>query len=113
LRVAQRDVPASDPERLLVAAIVPPLLTRHGQLHVLKEPKGARPFDQLRAAALAVEIDGLEVAIASLDDLIRMKRASAPPPTSPTSPPSQTWRTRMGEDEGRAQSFSRSRWVSQ
>jgi predicted nucleotidyltransferase len=33
----------------------------------------------LRDAALVVEIDGIEVAIASLDDLIRMKRASARP----------------------------------
>lgn len=77
--LADAEIPARDPERLIVAAIVPPLLTRHGQLHVLKEPKGARKFMQLRAAALVVEIDGIEVAIASLDDLIRMKRASARP----------------------------------
>lgn len=77
--LAGAEIPAADAERLLVAAIVPPLLTRHGQLHVLKEPKGARAFEQLRTAALVVEIDGIEVAIASLDDLIRMKRATARP----------------------------------
>lgn len=75
----QAEVPATDPERLAVAAIVPPLLTRHGQVHILKEPKGARAFDQLREAALTVEIDGIEVAIASLDDLVRMKRAAGRP----------------------------------
>jgi hypothetical protein len=75
----QAEVPVTDPERLAVAAIVPPLITRHGQVHVLKEPKGARAFDQLREAALVVEIDGIEVAIASLDDLIRMKRAAGRP----------------------------------
>lgn len=83
------EVSVADPKRLAVAAIVPPLLTRHGQLpplltrygqlHILKEPKGARAFDQLREAALVVELDGVEVAIASLDDLIRMKRAAGRP----------------------------------
>lgn len=77
--LAGGDVRATGPDRLLVAAIVPPLLTRHGQVHVLKEPKGGRAFEQLRAAALVVEFDGIEVAIASLDDLIRMKRAAGRP----------------------------------
>jgi hypothetical protein len=73
------EVSATDPARLAIAAIVPPLLTRHGQVHILKEPEGARAFEQLSKAALVVEIDGIEVAIASLDDLIRMKRASGRP----------------------------------
>ena len=73
------EIAAGDPERLALAAIVPPLQTRHGLLHVLKEPKGARPFGQLREAALVVDLDGVEVAIASLDDLIRMKRAAGRP----------------------------------
>lgn len=73
------EVPVGDPERLAVAAIVPPLLTQHGQIHILKEPKGGRGFDQMRRQALVVDIDGNEVAIASLDDLIRMKRAAGRP----------------------------------
>ncbi len=73
------EVPVSDPERLAIAAIVPPLLTRHGQIHILKEPKGARGFDQMREGALVVELDGNDVAIVSLDDLIRMKRAAGRP----------------------------------
>lgn len=73
------EISATDPERLALAAIVPPLLTRHGQVHILKEPKGGRPFDKLREAALVVELDGVEVAIVSLDDLIRMKRAAGRP----------------------------------
>jgi len=68
-----------DPDRLAVAAVVPPLSTRHGQVHILEEPKGARSFEQLREAALVVELDGIEIAIASLDDLIRMKRAAGRP----------------------------------
>ena len=73
------EIPASDPERLAIAAIVPPLLTRHGQIHILKEPKGARPFSEMRERALVVQLDGNDVAIVSLDDLIRMKRAAGRP----------------------------------
>jgi hypothetical protein len=69
------EVPTADPERLAIAAIVPSLLTRHGQLHILKEPKGGRDFGEMRERALIVELDGNEVAIVALDDLIRMKRA--------------------------------------
>jgi hypothetical protein len=73
------EIPVSDPERLAIAAIVPPLLTRHGQLHILKEPKGAREFDEMRERALVVDLDGNDVAIVSLDDLIRMKRMAGRP----------------------------------
>jgi hypothetical protein len=76
---ADAEIPVGDPERLAVAAIVPPLLTRHGQIHILKEPKGARGFDQMRERALVVDLDGSEVPIVSLDDLIRMKRAAGRP----------------------------------
>jgi hypothetical protein len=75
----EAEIPVADPERLAIAAIVPPLITRHGQIHILKEPKGARAFAQLREAALVVELDGVEVAIVSLEDLIRMKRAAGRP----------------------------------
>lgn len=73
------EISVADPERLAVAAIVPPLLTRHGQVHILKEPKGARGFDEMRERALVVDLDGNDVAIVSLDDLIRMKRAAGRP----------------------------------
>lgn len=73
------EIPVSDPERLAVAAIVPPLITRHGQIHILKEPKGGRGFEEMRERALVVDLDGAEVAIVSLDDLIRMKRAAGRP----------------------------------
>jgi len=46
---------------------------------VFKEPKGAHEFDQMRERALVVDLDGNEVAIVSLDDLIRMKRAASRP----------------------------------
>jgi predicted nucleotidyltransferase len=77
--LGKAEVSASDPERLAVAAIVPPLLTRHGQVHILEEPKGARTFDEVRKSALVVEVAGVDVAIVSLDDLIRMKKAAGRP----------------------------------
>lgn len=77
--VGEVELPVGDPERLAIAAIVPPLLTRHGQIHILKEPKGARAFEELREGALVVDLDGNDVPIASLDDLIRMKRAAGRP----------------------------------
>jgi hypothetical protein len=73
------EISAGDPERLAIAAIVPPLLTPYGQIHILKEPKGARAFDEMREGALVVDLDGNDVAIVSLDDLIRMKRAAGRP----------------------------------
>lgn len=73
------DLATADPERLATAAIAPPLLTNHGQLHMIREPKGARSFDEMKAAALVVEIGGTAVAIVSLDDLIAMKTASGRP----------------------------------
>jgi hypothetical protein len=73
------EISISDPQRSAVAAIVPPLLTRHGQIHILKEPNGARTFEEIRKAALVVEVAGVDVAIVSLDDLIRMKKAAGRP----------------------------------
>lgn len=73
------EIAPADPERLALAVIVPPLMTRHGQVHVLKEPKGGRAFDELRESALVADLNGVDVAIVSLDDLIRMKRAAGRP----------------------------------
>lgn len=55
------------------------LLTRHGRIHIIAEPKGARTFDEMRERAPVVDLDGTDVAIVSLDDLIRMKRAAGRP----------------------------------
>lgn len=77
--VEEGELSIGDSERPAIAAIVPPLLTRHGQIHVLKEPKGARKFEEMRERALVVDLDGNEVAIVGLDDLIRMKRAAGRP----------------------------------
>jgi hypothetical protein len=68
-----------NPEQLEVAAVVPALLTIHGELHVIPEPKGAADWDAMRGRALVVELEKVPVPIVALDDLIRMKLASGRP----------------------------------
>ena len=77
-----RDIPgAATPtvEQLATAAIVPPLTTGHGELHVLRDVPGAPAYADLRARAIVVELNGIPLAIAGLDDVIAMKRASGRP----------------------------------
>jgi predicted nucleotidyltransferase len=50
--------------------------TRHGRLDLVDLDAD---FDQLRDRALPIELDGFEVAVAGLDDLIRLKRAAGRP----------------------------------
>ena len=50
--------------------------TRYGRLHLVALD-GA--FEKLRSRALVVALDGFEVPVAGLDDLVRMKRAAGRP----------------------------------
>ena len=82
LQARPRDLPrAAAPtiEQLTTAAIVPPLTTRHGELHILRDVPGAPAYADLRARALVLELNGIPLAIAGLDDVIAMKRASGRP----------------------------------
>ncbi len=77
-----RDLPEAGPptlEQLETAAIVPPLSTRHGSIHILRDVPGAPSYQDLRERALVVEVEGLELRIAGLDDLIAMKREAGRP----------------------------------
>jgi predicted nucleotidyltransferase len=77
-----RDIPGArspSAEQLPAAAVAPPLVTRHGELHLLNDVPGAAAFEELRRRALLLEVDGLKLAIAGRDDLIAMKRASGRP----------------------------------
>jgi len=77
-----RDIPGAPIptiEQLSAAAVVPPLTTRHGELRILRDAPGAPTYPDLRARALVIELDGIALAIAGLDDLIAMKRASGRP----------------------------------
>lgn len=82
LAAVPRDIsggPTPTTEQLRAAAIVPPLTTRHGELHILRDVPGAPPYADLRDRALVVDLNGIAIAIAGLDDLLAMKRASARP----------------------------------
>ena len=67
-----------DPHQLQRAPVVP-VMTRAGALDVVnvEHVAGApRSYDALRNAALVISLDEMEVPVASLSDLIRMKRAA-------------------------------------
>jgi hypothetical protein len=52
------------------------LRTRLGAVDLHAHPAGAPPYEQLRAAAMVIDVRGLRVRVASLDHLIAMKEAS-------------------------------------
>lgn len=66
-------------EQLHLAPIVPPLITRHGELHIVNQPAGASAYDDMRTRALSIDLDGITMHIVSVDDLIRMKKAAGRP----------------------------------
>jgi predicted nucleotidyltransferase len=55
------------------------LTTRYGDLDLLAHPAPRLDFDQLVGRSIGAEILGVEVRVASLDDLIAMKRAAGRP----------------------------------
>lgn len=52
------------------------LTTAHGDLDLTFQPSGTLGYDDLRRAALSVDIGGVTVAVASLADIIRSKEAA-------------------------------------
>jgi predicted nucleotidyltransferase len=55
------------------------LETAAGGLDYFNDVPGAAAFDELRERALVVDLEGLRIPVAGLDDLIRMKHASGRP----------------------------------
>lgn len=53
--------------------------TEAGGLDIHRSPSGSAGYDAVRARALVLELAGLTIPVASLDDLIAMKRASGRP----------------------------------
>jgi hypothetical protein len=78
LRGADEPIAVGDPHVLRRAPLVP-LTTDYGRLDLLNldraegMPKG---YDDLRGRAVEVDLDSRIVAVAGLDDLIRMKRVA-------------------------------------
>jgi hypothetical protein len=76
LRGVAEVVPFIPDDRTLTRVEVLTLETRLGSLDLLAAPPGAPPFRELRSRAVPIDVGGRSVRIASLDDLIAMKRAA-------------------------------------
>ncbi len=71
--------PTPTAEQLRLAAIVPPLTTRHGELHILNDVPGATAYAGMHKRSLTTDLDGIALRIVSVDDLIRMKQTTGRP----------------------------------
>ena len=79
LRGIEGDVPFSPDGRALRGLSVTTLDTTQGPIDLLREPAGAPPYEALRRRSERIEVDGMAVLVASLDDLAAMKRAAGRP----------------------------------
>ena len=79
LRGVEEDVPFVADARSLRRTSILTLDSPDGWIDLLVSPAGAPAYEQLRARAERVIIDGVAVLIASLDDLEAMKRGSGRP----------------------------------
>lgn len=76
LRGAPADLPFSPDARTLGSGANFTFNTAYGNFDILGDVAGVKDYGQLRAKANLEEIAGVEVRVASLDDLIAMKRAA-------------------------------------
>ena len=76
LRGAPPDLPFTPDAETLQAGSHFTFETRYGSFDILSDPVGAPKYQQLRDAAVATEIDGEGVLVASLEHLIAMKEAT-------------------------------------
>lgn len=79
LRGVTEVVPFIPDGRTLRVAELLTLETSQGALDLLAAPPGAPPYAELKQRAETIDVDGRMVAIASLDDLVAMKRAVGRP----------------------------------
>ena len=79
LRGVEEDGPFILDEKTLAAGDHFTFTTQAGALDCLGTPSGVSGFEQLAARAVPFDVDGLTVLVASLDDLIAMKRAAGRP----------------------------------
>jgi hypothetical protein len=79
LRGVMEDVPFVPDARTLARTRLLTLDTDDGGLDLLAHPPGAPPYATMRGRADRVELDGIVVAVAALDDLLAMKRAAGRP----------------------------------
>jgi predicted nucleotidyltransferase len=79
LRGIAEEVPFVPDERTLARTRLLTLDTDEGGLDLLADPPGAPPYATMRDRADRVDLDGIVVAVAALDDLLAMKRAAGRP----------------------------------
>jgi hypothetical protein len=79
LRGVDEDLPFVPDARTLRGTRTLTLSTRDGNLDLLVDPPGSPGYAALRRRADVIELDGQSVRIASLEDLIGMKRAAGRP----------------------------------
>jgi len=77
LRGVQEDVPFVPDGRSLRNVQTLTLATSLGPLDVLTRPNGSPPYPTLRRRALRADIGSTSILVASIDDLLEMKRAAA------------------------------------
>lgn len=79
LRGIEEDVPFHADAASLARVEVLTLDTLAGPLDVLMRPDGSASYERLRKGATRVDIGSLSVLVASIDDLVAMKRAAGRP----------------------------------
>jgi predicted nucleotidyltransferase len=79
LRGIDETVPFVADARTLLQTQILTLTTDAGELDLLVDPQGAPPYEQLRRDADVVDLDGIQVRVASIEHLSAMKRAAGRP----------------------------------
>ena len=79
LRAVDEDLPFVPDGRTLRRTQILTLTTPDGGIDLLVDPEGSPGYPALRRKASEIEIDGVLVRVASIDDLIAMKRAAGRP----------------------------------
>lgn len=79
LRLADEDLPFVPDGRTLRRTQILTLTTPDGGIDLLVDPDGSPGYPALRRRASEMDVDGIEVRVASIEDLIAMKRAAGRP----------------------------------
>lgn len=79
LRGVDRDLPFKADAKTLKMGDAFTFTTRAGSFDIMGNPAGSRGYDGLARTATMMDIGGMKVAVASIEDLMLMKRAAGRP----------------------------------